>query len=122
MKERLVEGEKSIFEPISKSNIKTSNEKKKPRKKIIAVLKEGKQALGVIAAKPTHLHEIFLCCITSLPLSISSPDSSLYQSDKASFRNYIMKSSISVSSSFTQIANWIIDGMAAMHSLKPRLT
>ena len=32
VKKRLVEGEKSIFEPISKSNIKTSNEKKKLQK------------------------------------------------------------------------------------------
>ena len=32
--EKLVEGEKSIFEPISKLNTKTSNEKEKPRKKI----------------------------------------------------------------------------------------
>ena len=33
VKERLAEGEKSIFKPISRSNIKTSKEKKKPRKK-----------------------------------------------------------------------------------------
>ena len=39
VKERLVEGEKSIFEPISKADVKTSNEKKKPRKEIISVLR-----------------------------------------------------------------------------------
>ena len=33
VKERLVEREKSIFEPMSKSNIKTNNKAKKPRKK-----------------------------------------------------------------------------------------
>ena len=32
VKESFLEGEKTIFEPISKSNIKTSNEKKKPQK------------------------------------------------------------------------------------------
>ena len=58
VKKRLVEGEKSIFEPISKSNIKTSNEKKKLQK-IISVLKEDKQAFGVIAAKPNDLHRAF---------------------------------------------------------------
>ena len=43
---------------ISKSNIKTSNEKKKPRKKI-AVLKEDKQVFAVIVVMPTDLHEAF---------------------------------------------------------------
>ena len=57
------------------------------------------QAFGVTAAKPTDLHEAFSYPTTSLPLSIASPNSSLYQSEKAGFRN-IMKSSNSVSSSF----------------------
>ena len=100
---------------ISKSNIKTSNEKKKPRKKI-AVLKEDKQVFAVIVVKAIDLHEAFPYPITSLSLSITSPNSSLYQSDKACFRNYIMKSSNSVSSSFLQIAKRDTDGIAAMHS------
>ena len=33
VKERYFEGEKSIFEPISKFNIKTSSDKEKPHKK-----------------------------------------------------------------------------------------
>ena len=41
-KEWLLERENSILEPISKSNIKTSNEKKKSIKKIITILKEDK--------------------------------------------------------------------------------
>ena len=83
-------------------------------------MKEDKQAFGVITAKPADLHEAFSYTVTSLPLCIASPDSSLYQSDKAGLRNYIMKSSNSFSSSFPQIAKWIIDGMVAIHSLKPR--
>ena len=88
VKERLVEGEKSIFEPISKSNDQNSN-------------KKDKQVFGVLAAKPADLHETFSYPITSLPLSIVSPDFILYQSDKADFTNYIMKSSNSVSSSYS---------------------
>ena len=57
-----------------------------------------------------------------MPVSIALPDSSLYQPDKAGFRNYIMKSSKSVSSFFPHIAKWFIDGMAAMRSIKPRST
>ena len=66
-------------------------------------MKEDKQAFGVIAAKPTDLHEPFPYPITSLPQSIASPDSSLYLSDKAGFRNYIVESSNSVSSSFPRL-------------------
>ena len=90
-----VEVEKSIFQPISKSNIKTSKEKENPRNK------KDKQAFGVIAAKLNDLHE------ASLPRSIASPNSSLYQSNKAEFRYYIMKSSSSVSFSFTQY--WLMN-------------
>ena len=57
---------------------------------------------GVTAAKLTDLYKAFSYPITSLPLSIASSDSSLYQSDKAGFRSYIMKSSNSVPSPFPQ--------------------
>ena len=58
VKERYFEGEKSIFEPISKFSIKTGSDKEKPqKKKIITVLKENKPAFGVIVTKATDLHE-----------------------------------------------------------------
>ena len=118
MKERLGEEGKSIFESISKSNNETKrnfNEtitklkqitKRKILTKIMSVLKEDKQALGIIAAKPADLHEAFSYPVTSLSLSIACPDYSLYQSDKAGFRNYIMKLANSISFSFLQIAKW----------------
>ena len=99
----------------AKSIKKTCNEKKNRQKN-----KEDKQTFGVIAAKLNDLHEAFSYPSTSLPLSIGSPYFSSSQSDKVNFRNYIMKSSNPISSSFAQIAKWIIDGMVAMHSLKPR--
>ena len=58
MTENLVEGEKSLSKPITKLNIKTSSEKKKPRKQIITVLKENKPAFSVIATKATDLLEV----------------------------------------------------------------
>ena len=65
VKESFLEGEKTIFEPISKSNIKTSNERKNVGK-ILTVMKEDKQAFGAITAKPTDLHEAFSYTIRSL--------------------------------------------------------
>ena len=44
---------------ISKSNIKTCNEKKETRKKKKKKKKEDKMAFCVIAAKPTDLHVAF---------------------------------------------------------------
>ena len=69
--------------------------------------------------KPTDLNELTYP-ITSLLLSILSPGFILDQSGKAGWNN-IIKTSNSVSSTFTQIAKFI-DGMAAMHFLKPRST
>ena len=46
------------------------------------------QEFGVL--HEANLHEAFSYPITSLPICIASPDSSLYQSDKAGFRNYII--------------------------------
>ena len=123
VQERLVKGStKSIFDPIKKSNIKTNIEKKRKTNKVISVLKEDKQAFGIIAGKPTNLQEAFSYPITSLPLSIAFPDSSLYQGDKAGFRNFIMKNSNSVSCCFPTNSKWIYDGMAVMRAIKPRKT
>ena len=105
VKERLGEEGKSIFESISKSYIKPNNEKKNPDENNVSSEKD-KQALGVIAAKPADLHEAFSYPVTSLSLSIACPDYSLYQSDKAGFRNYIMTLANSISFSFLQIAKW----------------
>ena len=84
MKERLVEEEKSIFNPISNSNIKTTNEMKKcPKNNFIS--ERGQIGVWCYCSKASDLHEAISHPITSLPLSIASLDSSLYQSDKAGF-------------------------------------
>ena len=102
-KGRLIEGEKSSL--YQSQILKRVSKREKFEKKIISFLKEYKQAFDVIAAKPTDLHEAFLCPNTSLALRIASPDVSLCQSDKVEFRNYIMKSSISASSFFPRLQN-----------------
>ena len=119
MKERLVEGEKSIFEPISMSNIKTNNKKKKSRKKHYSSYR-GQTGVCCYYSKTNWFTWSISYPTTSLLLNIASPDYSLYQSDNPGFRNCIIKSSDPVFSSFSQIAKWNIDGMAAMGSLKPR--
>ena len=60
--------------------------------------------------------------ITSLPLSIATPDSGLFQTDKAGFQNLILKQSDAVRKDYPKNAKWIIDGMTAIRSAKPRNT
>ena len=83
MKESLVEEreEKSIIESISKLNIRLKNDKKKPRKKIQFLKKTNRR---LVLLQQNQLTSI-------MSLSIASSDSSLYQSDKAGFKIYIMK-------------------------------
>lgn len=73
--------EKSIIESISKLNIRLKNDKKKPRKEI-QFLKKTKRHLVLV--QQNQLTSI-------MSLSTASSDSSLYQSDKAGFKIYIMK-------------------------------
>ena len=122
VKERLVEGKQTIFDTITKVKLKTGNEKKKIVPKAVSVLKEDRQAFGLLIAKSAKLEEAFQHPITSLPLSIATPKAELYQSDKAGFRNFIIQESDSSSTIHPLNAKWIIDGMAAVQSVKPKET
>ena len=57
------------------------------------VLKEDCQAFGTIVAKSLSLKEAFCYPITSISLSVASPDGVLRQSEKASFRNFLIEKS-----------------------------
>ena len=103
MKERLVE-RLNQYSSHHQSQILKQVTEKNLEKKIASVLKQDKQEIFVSAEERTNFHEAFSKPITSLPLSIASPGSSLYQSDKTDFKDYIMKSSKSISFSFPQIA------------------
>ena len=82
IEERLIKGEKSIFTPIKRANIKTGNECKTKKLKKEILLIEEKQAFGVMVAKCKSIKEAVSFPITSVPLSISNPDGTLYSSEK----------------------------------------
>ena len=58
--------EKKQYSSLYQSQILKQVTKRKNLKKIIAVMKEDKQAFGAITAKPTDLHEAFSYTIRSL--------------------------------------------------------
>ena len=94
IQERLTDGKVGFFNPIKKNNLKTEIKSgKKSKNKIVSTLQEDCQAFGLIVDKSLSLGEAFQFPITTVPLSIAFPDGKLRQSEKASFRNYIIKQS-----------------------------
>ena len=86
------------------------------------MLKEDCQAFGVLIAKAATLEEAFDYPLTSVPLSIAETTTDLRSSDKAGFRNHILKESDAVSTVHPIGAKWIVDGMAIVRSAKPEST
>ena len=54
-------------------------EKKKRVPKSVSVLKEERQAFGLLAAKAMNLRDALKYPITSVPLAIANPDSSVFR-------------------------------------------
>ena len=124
LKERLVDGIKAFFDPIPRNKLRTGIRKKKKKKtpKAIEILKEDRQAFGLIVSKSVSMEEAFQHPITTVPLALATTESGLRQSDKASFRNLIIKESNSITEIAPKRCAWFVDGMAVIRTLKPRQT
>ena len=122
VEERLVKGTVNFFAPIKKNKLQTGVKIKKKAPKAVEVLKEDCQAFGTIVAKSLSLKEAFRYPITSIPLSVAFPDGVLRQSEKASFRNFLIEKSNATSKIMPKKAAWLVDGMAAVQTFKPKST
>ena len=120
IQERLVTGNISFYSPIKKNNIRTGRELQKKTSKKVDILKVERQAFGVIISKCKSLDDAFSFPITSLPLSVGNPNGTLYQSDKAKFRNYII--GLPFDNKYHYDAMWIFDAGHAIRQVKPRDT
>ena len=120
--ERLIKGTKSFFAPIKKVKLNTGIIRVKKPIKAISVLKEDRQAIGLIISKSVSLKEAFSFPITAVPLSISTPEGNLRQSEKASFRNFFISKCDGPFSIPPKNAAWFVDGLAAVRTLKPKKT
>ena len=118
IKERLVDGSKSFFEPIHQNNLKTGIKKKKKKQPATEVLKEEKQAFGVLVGKAISNKEAFSYPLTSLPLSIATCEGKLYQGDKHDLRNVLMNDSFSKTTIVPNNCAWLVDGMALIRKMK----
>ena len=111
VQDRLVESKKLFFERICKVRLKTGSEKKKGVLKSLSVLKEDCQAFSLLLNKTEKLAQAFKFPISFVPLAVASPELTLYQSDKAGLRNYIIKLSKSSSHKYPRDTQWVVDGI-----------
>ena len=80
--QRLVTGVKSFFDPIKRNKLRTGLTKEKIQNKQISVLKEDRQAFGILISKTATLDEAFQYPLTTVPLSIAETNSSLRQGNQ----------------------------------------
>ena len=107
------------------SKIKNWKQEEKGFKIFISIggeLQGGLSSFCLLVNKTEKLAEAFKYPITSVPLAVATlylPESTLYQSDKAGLRNYIINLSKSSSHTYPRDAQWVVDKMAAIHSVPP---
>ena len=111
----------SFFAPLKNPNLDTGLKPEKKTAKVINVLKEDKQAFGLLVGKSTSLTEAHSYPLTSVPLALASPDGDLRQSAKSSLRNHLMDVTNAVEENPLLSATWIVDGMAVIRSMNPKV-
>ena len=109
----------NFFEKITNLKIKTGQEKSKKEPKAVNVLKEDRQAFGLLVGKATSPAEAHSYPLTTIPLALATPDRDLRQVSKAALRNYLIEESASVCVEPPEESHWFIDGMAAVNTIPP---
>ena len=112
----------NFFDKITKLKIKTGMEKTKKDTKAINILKEDRQAFGLLVGKITSLEEVLSYPLTTVPLALATPERDLRQGSKAALRNYLIEESQSLCDEPPHRGNWLIDGMAAVKSVPAQQT
>ena len=111
---------KYFFDKIVNLKIKTGQEKAKKVPKAVNVLKEDRQAFGLLVGKVTTSEEAHSYPLTTGPLALATPERDLRQGSKAALRNYLIEESNSITEELPTRGNWLIDGMAAVKSTPER--
>ena len=112
-----------IFASISKSKILIGLEKVKVKNNTIAVIKEDRQAFGLLVGKVQTPSEALKYPLTTVPLALAEPDQKLrQQSTKATLRRFVYEKSDSIVKETPDEADWSVDGMAAVAAVPPQET
>ena len=91
VQEKLVEDNKSYFQPFCKASLITGNEKKKKKLKPLSVIKEVCQAFHLLANKVVKFTEAFKYAIKSVSLPVAILNPTLYQPEIAGLIDYSTK-------------------------------
>ena len=83
--------------------MKIGNEEKNKNLKILSVLKEDCQGFGLLVNKAEKRTKAFKYQFMSEPLAFATPESSLYQSDKAGLKNDFINLSKSSRNKYQQM-------------------
>ena len=84
-----------FVDAIPKVKLKTGIEKKPKKTKAFEVLKEDKQAFGLLVTTSVTMEESFSYPITSLPLPIAITSGGLIRSDQSQLRKTLIDDSMS---------------------------
>ena len=92
-------------------------ELKNKEPKMVNILKEDRQAFGVLIGKVTNESESLRYPLTSVPLALATPDRDLRQGSKAVLRNFLMEDSNCTADHPSVATDWFVDGMAAIRAV-----
>ena len=105
-----MEDKRSFFEHFCKARLVTENEKKKKFLKPLSVVKEVCEAFALLFNKTVKFTEAFKYVITSRGLAVTTPESTVYQPDKAGLINYCISLSKSSTHEYPRYVMWVVDG------------
>ena len=98
-----------------------STDDMKPKKtlNVINILKEEMQAFGALVGQATIAREALSYPLASVPLALSTEESGLRQGTKATLRNHMIDETKAEEDEPPTRAEWLMDGMAAVHAVPP---
>ena len=125
LKERVMAPEdkkKSLHDPISKNGLKTGIQKPKKTNKELDIVKEDRQAFGILVGKVSSPSEALQYPLTTVPLALAEPNLTLKQQQKSQLRNYLYETAKATEMISIGEQDCLIDGMAAVWAVKPKST
>ena len=112
-----------FFASIPKSKIRTGLEKVKVKNNTLDMIKEDRQAFGLLVGNFQTPSEALKYPLTIVSLTLAEPDETLrQQSTKATLRRFLYKKSDAIYKETPEEADWLVDGMAAVAAVTPQET
>ena len=88
--------------------------------KPLSFIKKVSQDFGLLIKKAVKFSETVKYATASVPVSATTPKSTLYQADKSGFRNYIINLPKSSSHEYSKDVKWVVDELVATRSVPSR--